>query len=105
MPLILHRASVLTLCAVLVSPIGANAQTRAPSTAQVRESTLSEVVVVRETPGYVPQTWTTSTRIQLPVLETPRSVQVFSREVLDDLEPATIDDIVTRSANVVSLGR
>jgi hypothetical protein len=48
MPLILHRASVLTLCAVIVSPIGANGQTRAPSPAQVRESTLSEVVVVGE---------------------------------------------------------
>ena len=37
-------------------------------------------------------------------METPRSVQVFSREMIDDLDPAAIEDIVTRSANVVFLG-
>lgn len=104
-PLISRRASFLALCAALVPPVATHGQTLDTSVAEERESTtLPEVVVVAETPGYLPQTWTTSTRIQLPVMETPRSVQVFSREVIDDLNPATIEDIVTRSANVVFLG-
>ena len=81
--------------------VQAQGQARAPEQAtgwqQSAASTLSEVRVVEEQgdAGYAPAVaQTAATRTEVPLIETPQSVQVVSRELMDDMGAEQLDDVV-----------
>lgn len=56
-------------------------------------SELSEVIIADKRTGYNPQRSNTATRLDVPLLETPQSVQSISAEVMKDRQGVTLNEI------------
>lgn len=69
-----------------------------------KETDLPEITVIGAQEGYKATNISTVGRTQLDASEQPRAIQVYSQQVLEDIQPASIEDIVTLAPNVMYLG-
>ena len=83
------RASLLAGAAVFVSATAASAQT----------ATVDEVVVTA--PHYVPTTNRAATKTSIPLLETPQSISVITRDQIDVLNMQNLQQAVRYASGIV----
>ncbi|MEM9449666.1 MAG: TonB-dependent siderophore receptor [Cyanobacteria bacterium P01_E01_bin.6] len=73
-------------------------------TAQVSDNETIQVVVTGEQESYVVPNASTATRTDTPILDTPASIQVIPRQVLDDQQVIRIEDALTNLSGVTFAG-
>ncbi|WP_310796480.1 TonB-dependent siderophore receptor [Herbaspirillum huttiense] len=64
-------------------------------------SELPEVVVTEESPGYAASRSSSATRTETPLLQTPQSVSVLKRSLLDDQDVHSLSDALVNVSGVV----
>ncbi|MCI1013206.1 MULTISPECIES: TonB-dependent siderophore receptor [Herbaspirillum] len=64
-------------------------------------SVLPEVVVTEESPGYAASRSSSATRTDTPLLQTPQSVSVLKRSLLDDQDVHSLSDALVNVSGVV----
>jgi iron complex outermembrane receptor protein len=68
---------------------------------QPASSELPEVVVTGESPGYAASRSSSATRTDTPLLQTPQSVSVLKRSLLDDQDVHSLSDALVNVSGVV----
>jgi len=68
---------------------------------QPLSSELPEVVVTEESPGYAASRSSSATRTDTPLLQTPQSVSVLKRSLLDDQDVHSLSDALVNVSGVV----
>lgn len=108
------RYSLLAICvsAAITNAGFSQAQQRIPGHGQGDSVTLEAVTVIAESTGPTPTTegtdsyttdsTNTATRLSLPLRQTPQSVSVVTRQMIDDMGLDSITDVVNMTTGVSS---
>ena len=71
-----------------------------PSVCTLQIASEEQTVTVREQAGYAVENASTGTKMDLPLMQTPVSIQVISRQVLDDQQIVNLTDAVVNVSGV-----
>lgn len=95
------RAKAVSL---FIASLSWQAWAHAQQTPETAPTLPSVEVKAQSGPRYAAPAKISANRTGLSAEETPKNIQVYNREAIDDTQPDSIADVVTRSANVVNLG-
>lgn len=93
------RTAAIACISVLISPGNATAQA-----GNAEQSTVDEIVVMGTQLATIPSQATTTTRSSLPLIDTPATVTVVNRELIDAQLAVNLQDVLRNASGVNQAG-